>query len=1477
MIDFSATIADRTRDFTRREWVFAEIDRWLADPDAPHYFIITGEPGIGKTAIAARLTQLRDLAAFHFCIARQADTVDPLNFARSLSQQLAHIDRFAQGILEEQGIHADATINAPETYGPIIGVQIENLIGESRSSATAAFNRIVLDPLKHLYAAGFDRQLVILVDALDEAVQQPGGETVVKMLAGARSLPQQVRFVLTLCPEGAALRHFEQLNVPHLLLETGREENLQDVRDYVGRRLDASQALQARLAAQKMARQVFIERVTQASRGNFLYLVWLLPEIADGTQPLDAPEALADGLDSLYRAFLRTRQPGQNPDRWRRAYRPVLGVLAAAQEPLAAEQLASFTGLDNQQIRDALPDLEQFLDPIGAAQGSYRLHHQSVVDFLSSEERAGEFWIDLAAVHRRIADYCRERYADPYGLKYLVAHLRRSRDWAGLSSVLTDFDFMEAKCRALSVYDLEADYGVALSGWEGEPAGRAVLQAIGEHLARGSHHIRRAPELLFPHLYNHLTWLDAPDGPIHALCQRTRRSWTRAGPAGWLRMVQDPRPAPPPWTLSLEGHVGSVRSVAVTPDGRQIVSGALDNTVKVWELDTGRLVRSLEGHTDWVRSVAITPDGRQVVSGANDQTIRVWDLDTGRLVRSLKGHTAAVTSVAITPDGRQVVSGALDNTVKVWKLDTGRLVRSLEGHTGPVWSVAVTPDCKASPEGRGEGGQQVISGSHDQTIKVWELDTGRLVRSLEGHTGPVWSVAVTPDSVASPEGSGGGSCQVVSGSHDQTIKVWDLGSGRLVRSLEGHTGSVWSVVVTPDRAASPEGSGGSGRQVVSGALDNTIKVWELDTGRLIRSLEGHAGPIWSVAVTPDRAASPEGSGGGGYQVVSGAEDQVIKVWELSSGRLVHSLAGHTGPVWSVAVTPDGRQVVSGSHDQTIKVWELDTGRLVRSLKGHTAAITSVAIIPDRGREASPEGSGGSGRQVVSGALDKTVKVWELDTGRLVCSLEGHTGPVRSVAVTPDCGASPEGSGGSGRQVVSGAADNTVKVWELSSGRLIRSLEGHTAAVTSVAITSNGRQVVSGAEDQTVKVWELGTGRLVRSLEGHTGPVWSVAVTPDGAASPEGSEGSNRQIVSGANDQTVKVWELDTGRLVRSLAGHAGSVRSVAVTPDGHQVVSGAGDRTVKTWELGSGRTARSLEGHTDWVWSVVVTPDGRQVISGAGDKTVKVWELGSGQLVRSLEGHTDWVRSVTVTPDGRQIVSGASDGTIKVWELDTGRLVRSLEGHAGSVRSVVVTPDGRQIVSGAEDQGVKVWELASGRLVRSLAGHMARVRSVAVTPDGQQIVSGASDGTIKVWELGSGQIVRSLAGHAEGVNSVAITPDGRQVVLGAEDRAVKVWDLASGRLAWSLEGHTGSVRSVAVTPDRGAPPEGREGGGYQVVSGASDGTVKVWELATGRCETLFGNDAPLRSLALSPDSRWLVCGDEVGRVWIFEWVKSSPF
>lgn len=437
VLDFSSYINERTRDFTGRTWVFNEFDAWLRTRNAPRYFMVVGEPGIGKTAIAARLTQQYEMAAIHFCIARQVDTLDPLIFVRSLTHQLTRIDGFAAQILEDAGVHIDVRINVQENYGEIIGIRIENLLVRFQSALTA-FNRAVVTPLKQLYANGFDQQLVILVDALDEALQQQWSETIVDLLSQAQEMPWQVRFVLTSRKDSRVLRQFEQLQLPLLLLNAERDENMQDVREYVYNQLRKSRVLQRWQAEYRKPSQVLVNRVAKASQGNFLYLVYLLPALANGTQRLDAIDTLPKGLSGMYRELLRTRVAGKDLNAWRTSYRPLLGVLAAARTSLTENQLAQFTRLDDQSVHDLLFDLQQFLDPMQANQAQYRLYHQSIAEFLRNKERAQEFWIDLKPINESIVNYYRGKATtwdevawnetDDYGLRYLATHLYVLRD-----------------------------------------------------------------------------------------------------------------------------------------------------------------------------------------------------------------------------------------------------------------------------------------------------------------------------------------------------------------------------------------------------------------------------------------------------------------------------------------------------------------------------------------------------------------------------------------------------------------------------------------------------------------------------------------------------------------------------------------------------------------------------------------------------------------------------------------------------------------------------------------------------------------------------------------------------------------------------------------------------------------------------------------------------------------------------------------
>jgi WD40 repeat protein len=574
--------------------------------------------------------------------------------------------------------------------------------------------------------------------------------------------------------------------------------------------------------------------------------------------------------------------------------------------------------------------------------------------------------------------------------------------------------------------------------------------------------------------------------------------------------------------------------------------------------------------------------------------------------------------------------------------------------------------------------------------------------------------------------------------------------------------------------------------------------------------------------------------------------------DAPGGPLLRTLKGHSFWANGVAVTPDGTLAVSASSDRTLKVWNLETGRELRTLEGHSDSVCGAAVTPD-------------GKLAVSASADRTLKVWDLETGRELRTLEGHLGWVNGVAMTLD-----------GKRAVSASGDKTLKVWNLETGACMQTLEGHSSPVLGVALTPDGKRAVSASRDQALKVWDVDAGRVLRTLEGHATWVSGAAVTQDG-----------RWAVSASWDKTLKVWDLETGCAVRTLVGHSGTVNGVAMSADGKRAISASQDKTLRTWDLGTGRALQPLEGHSGPVLGVAVTADGKRAVSASADSTLKVWDLGSDPSLRSLEGHPSRVLGVAITPDGKRVVSAFSGGALRVWDPIAHRALHTLEGHCEEARGVAITPDGKRVVSASVQDGLMVWDLDTGRMLEGYLAPMlplppmhplsVKVRSFAVRT--------FEDNTLKTPHLASwsakiggtplstpegcsepAKIVEPPLSKPEGysriANAVATTPDGKWAVFASNSKTLSVRDFRAGYTVRILEGHSSFVTGVTTTPD-----------GKWAVSASWDRTLKVWDLNTGRVlNTLVGHSDGVTGVAVTPDGKRAVSAsfDRTLKVWDLE-------
>lgn len=592
---------------------------------------------------------------------------------------------------------------------------------------------------------------------------------------------------------------------------------------------------------------------------------------------------------------------------------------------------------------------------------------------------------------------------------------------------------------------------------------------------------------------------------------------------------------------------------------------------------------TLKGHSYWLHCVAFSPDGKRLATGSNDATAKLWDVETGRELVTYRGHTAGPRSIAFSPDGTRIATGAWDTSARIWDVESGRELRTFGAEGQFIRTVAFSPDgkCLATADGL----PPMSSTGRDEPIVIWDVETGSERLRLQGHYGGVRSLAFGPDGK-----------RLASVGEDQTGKLWDLETGRAFATLTGHDGALLTVAFSPD-----------GTRVATGSTTNTAKIWDARTGRELLTLSGHTYWVECVTFSPD-----------GTRLATASGDDTAKVWEVETGREIRTFKGHSADVTSVAFSPDGKRLATASFDKSVKIWDVDAAREVQTLQESGRAPFSLAFSADS-------------QWIATAGHDGTAKIWDADTGRGHLTLDGPSGSRSCVALGPN-----------GKQLATGYSDGSVRLWDLETGNALWTVQTHNAmaGVTALVFSSDGAYLTTasgwkygpGTGDNEAKIWDVETGRLVRTLEGHSHWICSVAFSPDG-----------RRIATISRDGTAKIWDRDSGLDLLTISGGASAI---AFSPDGRRIAGPA----ASIWDAYNGDRLVSLHGSEISVYSVAFSPDGKRLVTGGWDKMARIWDAETGREILTLKGHRHAVPYVAFRPDGKSVATaGGFDRTAILW------------------------------------------------------------------------------------------------------------------------------------------------------------------------------------------------------------------------------------
>ncbi len=578
------------------------------------------------------------------------------------------------------------------------------------------------------------------------------------------------------------------------------------------------------------------------------------------------------------------------------------------------------------------------------------------------------------------------------------------------------------------------------------------------------------------------------------------------------------------------------------------------------------------------------------------------------------------------------------------------------------------------------------------------------------------------------------------------------------------------------------------------------------------------------------------------------------------------LSGHTDSIWDLDISRDGRYLATGSLDKTARLWDLATGKIVHVFSGHTGGVTGLAFSPD-------------GKYLVTASEEGTARMWDIASGRIEKVFPAPAGN-DLVAFSPD-----------GRYITITGRDNDAHIWDVTTGKMVLTLSGHTKDVTRVTYSPDGKYVLTGSNDNTARLWDTATGKQVQIFPGHDQGVSGLAFSPNGKYLATGDihtariwDTATAQIVSefsdyknfvsglafssdgkllltGSFDKSVQLREVATGETVRTFSGITGAVEDAAFTPDGKSVVIAGDDKVATILSLQTFPGGMRFTRSDGPVWQASFSPDGKRLVTTGGEGTARIWDSATGQILMTLPGHdSEVIRGAVFSPNGNLVLTTSVDNTAILWDAASGKELRQFLGHTNVVRQGVFSPDGKYIVTISFDGTARVWDTETARTILIYTNQgPGYLNRIAFSPNGKTVVTGGDDDTARIWDPLSGKDLIVFRGHTDGVTGVAFSPDGKHLVTSSADGSVRLWDVATGKEVHRFPGIPDGAFGAAFSPD-----------GKYVASGGVDGTARLWNVQTGQeVRRFIGHTDWVRNVTFSPDGKYLLTAseDNTARLW----------